>query len=128
MSYFHKRNSSAEEKSQGLEKSAFGIVGLETAFPVLYTYLVKRDIISLEKLIHLMAIAPRQVFGLEGGALEEGQPADLTILDLKAVGTVDPETFLSKGRSTPFAGMKVEGETVRTFVNGTCVYNRETGA
>ncbi|MCI8647589.1 MAG: dihydroorotase [Firmicutes bacterium] len=119
---------SAEEKSQGLEKSAFGIVGLETAFPVLYTYLVKRDIISLEKLIHLMAIAPRQVFGLEGGALEEGQPADLTILDLKAVGTVDPETFLSKGRSTPFAGMKVEGETVRTFVNGTCVYNRETGA
>lgn len=115
---------SAEEKNRGLEKSAFGIVGLETAFAVLYTELVKKGVISLEKLIELMAIRPRQVFGIEGGYLKEGQLADLAVLDLNRAYTVDPRTFLSKGRSTPFAGRQVQGENVMTFVNGKKVWER----
>ena len=115
---------SEEEKSRGLADSAFGIVGLETAFPVLYTFLVKKGILSLETLIERMAIAPRRVFGIEGGYLKEGQIADLAVLDLKASGNVQPERFLSKGRSTPFAGLEVQGENVMTFVNGKQVYSR----
>lgn len=115
---------SEEEKSRGLEKSAFGIVGLETAFPILYTELVKKNVISLEKLIELMAIRPRQVFGIEGGYLKEGQAADLAILDLSKSYTIDPEQFLSKGRSTPFAGWQVQGENTMTFVNGKKVWER----
>lgn len=115
---------SAEEKSRGLEKSAFGIVGLETAFSVLYTELVKKDIISLEKLIQLMAVRPRQIFGIEGGCLKEGQIADLAVLDLSAAYTIDPQTFLSKGHSTPFAGKKVQGENRMTFVNGKKVWEK----
>ncbi|MCQ4638127.1 dihydroorotase [Anaerovorax odorimutans] len=114
-----------EEKSRGLTGSAFGIVGLETAFPVLYTALVKTGKLSLEKLIHLMAVAPRQIFGMEGGFLQEGQVADLTVLDLEDSYRVNPEEFLSKGRSTPFEGMEVTGKTVATFVNGEKVYENK---
>lgn len=113
---------SQEEKSRGLQNSAFGIVGLETAFPVLYTNLVKSGRMTLEQLIHLMAIAPRNVFDLEGGYLREGQLADLAILNLNSSYRIDPQSFLSKGRSTPFAGMDVSGENVMTFVNGKRVW------
>lgn len=115
---------SEEEKSRGLAESAFGIVGLETAFPVLYTFLVKKGVLSLETLIERMAIAPRRVFGMEGGYLREGQVADLAVLDLAARFAIDPRRFLSKGRSTPFAGMEVWGETALTLVNGKIVYSR----
>ena len=115
---------SQEEKSRGLAGSAFGIVGLETAFPVLYTNLVKTGRMSLDKLIYLMAISPRLVFDLEGGYLRDGQLADLAVLDLNSIYQIDPQTFLSKGRSTPFAGMEVTGETVMTFVNGKRVWER----
>ena len=116
---------SQEEKSKGLEGSAFGIVGLETAFPVLYTALVKTGKLSLEQLVYRMAIAPRRLFGIEGGALQEGQIADLAILDLESTYRIDPNSFLSKGRSTPFAGMEVTGKTVATFVNGVNVYENK---
>ena len=115
---------SKEEKSKGLAGSAFGIVGLETAFPVLYTYLVKTGKMTLETLIDRMAIAPRRVFGLEGGALEEGQIADFSVWDLETRSKIDPETFFSKGRSTPFAGMEAAGENRMTFVNGKIVYRK----
>ena len=115
---------SKEEKSKGLAGSAFGIVGLETAFPVLYTYLVKTGKMPLETLIDRMAIAPRRVFGLEGGVLEEGQIADFSVWDLETRSKIDPETFLSKGRSTPFAGMEAVGENRMTFVNGKIVYSK----
>ena len=72
-----------------------------------------------------MAIAPRQVFGIEGGYLEEGQIADVAILDLEKSSIIDPDTFLSKGRSTPFSGMEVRGETVMTLVNGKTAYKRK---
>lgn len=112
----------AEEKSRGLAGSAMGIVGLETAFPLLYKYLVLPGTISLERLFDLMSKNPRRIFGLEGG-VEAGDPADFTVLDLGAQYRVDPETFLSKGRATPFAGWEVQGRAVLTVVGGKEVYD-----
>ena len=99
---------SAEEKSKGLEKSAFGIVGLETAFPLMYTYLVKKGVITLEKLIDLMAFNPRSRFDLplEGA----------TLWDLNAETAIDPARFKSKGRATPFEGWRVCGACTMTIV------------
>lgn len=115
---------SAEEKSRGLAESAFGIVGLETAFPVLYTHLVKAKTITLEKMVELMSMAPRRIFGIEGGYVQEGQLADIAVLDTNRHYTIDTKSFLSKGRSTPFAGMEVWGENRMTFVNGKKVWEK----
>ena len=106
---------SAEEKGRGLEKSAFGIVGIETAFPVLYTHLVKPGIITLEKLIDLLSRNPRERFGIPAGN-------DCTVWNLSKEFTVDPEKFLSMGRATPFAGWKLYGECVLTVCDGKVVY------
>ena len=108
---------SAEEKSKGLEKSAMGVVGLETAFPVLYTYLVKPGVITLEELIALMSEKPGKRFGINT-AIEQGRPADLTVWNLNEEYTVDPGSFLTMGRATPFEGMKVCGKCVMTMVKG----------
>ena len=99
---------SAEEKSRGLEKSAFGIVGLETAFPLLYTYLVKKGVITLEKLIDLMAFAPRERFEIPFGTV------DVTAWDLNAEYTIDPAQFVSMGKATPFEGWSVSGACIST--------------
>lgn len=107
---------SAEEKSRGLKDSLMGVVGLETAFPVLYTKLVKAGIVPLEKLIELMAINPRRRFGLP----ENG---DVCIYDLQSEYTVDPREFKSKGRSTPFDGMTVTGRNLLTVCGGKAVWN-----
>ena len=112
----------AEEKSRGLAGSAMGIVGLETAFPLLYKYLVLPGVITLERLFALMSDNPRRLFALEGG-VEVGDRADFTVLDLGAKYAVDPGTFLSKGRATPFAGWEVQGRAVLTVVGGKEVYN-----
>ena len=112
----------AAEKARGLAGSAMGIVGLETAFPLLYKYLVLKGVITLEKLVALMSANPRRIFALEGG-VEEGNAADFTVLDLGAEYAVDPGTFLSKGRATPFAGWKVQGRAVLTVVGGKEVYD-----
>ena len=106
---------SAEEKSRGLEKSAFGIVGIETAFPILYTYLVKPGILSLDKLLALLCVNPRRRFGLPLGT-------DYSIWDLNAAYPIDPEDFLSKGRATPFAGWQVSGKCIATICDGKLVY------
>ncbi|MBR2100526.1 MAG: dihydroorotase, partial [Eubacterium sp.] len=113
---------SKEEKSKGLSSSAMGIVGLETAFPVLYTKLVKTGIISLEKLIELMSVNPRKIFSLGSGKIEVGQIADLALLDLNKKYTVNPESFLSMGRSTPFEGWEVYGKNILTICEGEIVY------
>ena len=102
---------SEEEKSKGLEKSAFGIVGLETALPVLYTKLVKTGVLTLEKLVDLLCVNPRNRFGIPIGA-------DFTVWDLNEEIEVDPEKFKSLGRSTPFAGEKLFGRCVLTVCNG----------
>lgn len=112
---------SAEEKGRGLEKSLMGIVGLETAFPVLYTHLVLPGVLTLEQLVERMSVRPRQVFGLPGG-LEPGQPADLAVLELTEEYEIDPGTFLSMGRATPFAGWKVRGRNTMTMVEGQIVW------
>ncbi|MBE6760096.1 MAG: dihydroorotase [Ruminococcaceae bacterium] len=114
---------SAEEKSGGLAGSLFGVVGLETAFPVMYTNFVKTGIMSLEQLIGLMSVRPAQRFGA-GCALPigEGRPADLTVFDLGCEYTIDPEQFRSAGRATPFAGEKVFGRCIMTMVKGKKVW------
>ena len=109
---------SAEEKSRGLEKSAFGIVGLETAFPLLYTGLVQRGILGLSQLVDLLTRRPRSRFGLPGS---DG----FSIWDLNAAETVDPDAFLSKGRATPFAGRPVSARCLLTVYKGNVIYNAE---
>ncbi len=106
---------SPEEKSRGLEGSAFGIVGLETAFPLLYTGLVRRGILSLDRLVELMAVAPRKRFGLPLGA-------DFCVWDLDEVSRIDPADFLSQGKATPFEGWEVFGKCVLTVMDGHPVY------
>ena len=112
---------SAEEKSRGLEKSAMGIVGIETAFPVLYTELVLKGVISVERLVELLAINPRKRFGI-GGGTDEGESADFTVIDLEEEYEINPEEFYSKGRATPFTGKKVRGKVLHTFVGGKKVF------
>ncbi len=111
----------AEEKSRGLAGSAMGIVGLECAFPLLYTYLVKPGMLTLERLVELMSLNPRRIFGL-GGGLQAGQPADFTVMDLGAEYEIDPAAFLSMGHATPFAGWRVGGRTMLTVVDGREAY------
>lgn len=113
---------SAEEKSQGLEKSAMGVVGIETAFGVLYTRLVKTGFISLEKLIYMMSVKPREIFSLDGGQIKEGQVADLALLDLDKEWVVNPDEFVSMGRATPFKDWKLQGKNVLTICKGEVVY------
>jgi len=111
----------AEEKSRGLHGSAMGIVGLETAFPVLYTKLVRTGVITLERLTWLMSESPRKRFRL-GGSLVEGQSADLAVFDTENEYSIDPSGFLSKGRSTPFEGWKVYGKCILTLYKGEKVW------
>ena len=112
---------SAEEKAKGLEKSAMGVVGLETSFAVCYTHLVKPGILTLEQLIEKMSIAPGRRFGI-GTEIEEGQPADLCAFALNEQYTVEPDRFASMGRATPFAGQKLFGVCKYTIVNGGIVW------
>ena len=107
---------SAEEKSRGLEKSAMGIVGIETAFPILYTRLVKTGILSLEKLVKLMCDAPRERFDIRSDV-------GFTVFDLGREYEIDPSEFLSMGRATPFKGEKVFGRCLATVYNGEIVYS-----
>ncbi len=115
---------SAEEKSRGLERSAMGVVGIETSFAVIYTKLVKQGVISLEKAVDVLAEAPRRIFNL-GGGLQEGEAADIAVFDLEKEFTVDPSTFLSKGQSTPFEGWQLQGECCLTLVDGRVAYERK---
>ena len=108
---------SQEEKSRGLEKSAFGIVGIETAFQLLYTHLVKKNIISLEKLIELLAVNPRKRFGIE-------YDNSFTVWDLDKKTVINPSEFLSMGKATPFEGEEVFGECELTVCNGNTAYKK----
>ena len=116
---------SREEKARGLEKSAMGVVGLETSFAASYTALVQTGILPLGKLVDLMHGAPMRRFGC-GTELAEGQPADLTAFDLTKTYTVDPETFLTMGRATPFAGRALTGVCKLTMIGGEPVWKEET--
>lgn len=113
---------SAEEKSRGLENSAFGVVGLETSFAACYTGLVKTGKMSLEQLVFLMHTAPQDRFEI-GTDIEEGEPADLAVFDLEAKFTVNPEEFLSMGRATPFEGHELYGKCLMTICGGEIVWS-----
>lgn len=115
---------SLEEKSLGFASSLNGVVGLETAFPALYTRLVLPGLVPLERLLDAMCHAPRRRFGIPGG-LSPGDAADLAVLDLAAERVVNPSEFLSMGRSTPFEGMALRGEAVLTMVAGEVVWRKE---
>jgi len=106
---------SAEEKSKGLEGSAFGIVGIETAFPILYTYLVEPGILSMDRLVELLCIKPRERFRIPLGK-------DFSIWDLNREYEINPEEFLSLGKATPFTGWKVRGKCLATVCDGKIVY------
>ena len=108
---------SAEEKARGLEKSAMGVVGIETAFPLLYTHLVKPGLMTLERLVELMAVNPRKRFSIP-------MTEDFSVWDLSKEYTIDPEDFVSKGRATPFAGWTVSGENLMTIVGGKIVWQK----
>ena len=110
-----------EEKSKGLKNSLMGVVGLETAFPIVYTELVRKGIITLEKAMELLNGNAIERFGI-GSEIAAGKPADLTVFDLNEEYVIDPKDFLSKGKSTPFTGRKVFGKCLMTMVNGEIVY------
>lgn len=112
---------SAEEKGRGLEKSLMGVVGLETAFPVLYTELVTKNIITLERLVELMSFKPKERFGID-------TENDFAVFDISEAYKIDPENFLSMGRATPFAGREVFGRCLLTVHNGKVVYKAEDRA
>ena len=113
---------SAEEKSKGILHSAFGIVGLECAFPVLFSSLVRYKIMPMEKLLQVMAINPRKRFGLPGGILEDGAPADIAVIDTATRYTIDAASFRSMGHATPFDGREVTGKILMTICGGEIVY------
>lgn len=114
---------SAEEKAKGMQLAPFGIVGFETAFPLLYTKFVATGRWSLQMLVNRMTSDPAKVFGLNSGKLEVGAPADITVVDLEKEKEVDPEQFASKGRNTPFTGWKLKGWPTATVVQGTVVWS-----
>jgi dihydroorotase len=112
---------SAEEKSKGLEKSAMGVVGLETSLAAVYTHMVKLGHISFPRMLEMMALEPRKLFGFRGGILP-GNRADLAIVDFDRVVKVDSTSFLSKGKSTPFDGTTLFGKVMMTIAGGKTVY------
>ncbi|MBY0120765.1 dihydroorotase [Bacillus sp. S/N-304-OC-R1] len=108
----------AEDKAEGMQLAPFGIVGLETAFPLLYTHFVEKGIFTLKQLIDYLTIKPAEAFGLDLGKIEVGADADLVLLDLNRTEKINPEQFLSKGRNTPFGGWECKGWPALTMVNG----------
>lgn len=112
---------SPEEKSKGLEHSAMGISGLETAFPVLYTYLVMSGKVSLQRILEALTSSPRKAFGLPP-VFEEGAAADIAIIDTRTEFTIDSSRFLSLGHSTPFEGKRVQGKVLMTLKDGVAVW------
>jgi dihydroorotase len=114
----------AEEKANGLARAPFGIVGLETAFPLLYTKLVLTGELTLAELVTKMTSKPAEIFGLPYGRLAEGAVADITVIDLDEERTIDPEQFASKGKNTPFAGWVCKGWPTLTMAEGKIVYQQ----
>jgi dihydroorotase len=113
-----------EEKNEGIKLAPFGIVGLETAFPLLYTHFVLKNIISLEQLIEFLTKKPVESFSLPFGKIEVGAPADIVLLNLDEEKAIDPQEFLSKGKNTPFAGWNCKGWPEMTIASGEVVWEK----
>lgn len=116
----------AEEKALGIERAPFGITGLETAFPLLYTNFVETNILTLAQLVDFLTVKPAETFGLDSGRLQVGKKADITIVNLEEEQEIDPATFVSKGKNTPFGGWKCKGWPVMTLVGGKIAWQKES--
>lgn len=114
----------AEEKAEGMQLAPFGIVGLETAFPLLYTHFVLTKKFTLKQLVDFLTIEPVKAFGLTGGVLKVGEIADITVVDLETEAAIDPSEFLSKGKNTPFTGWNCKGWPTLTIVDGNIVWEK----
>ncbi len=112
-----------EEKETGFEQATFGIVGLETAFALGYTELVRKDVLTPFGLIERMSVGPAKILGMDRGMIAPGKAADLAIIDVLEEYAIDPSAFFTKGRNTPFAGRKVYGRVMTTIVGGEVIYN-----
>lgn len=119
---------SEEEKAKGMELAPFGIVGFETAFPLLYTKFVQTGRWTLQMLVDRLTSDPAKVFRLATGRLEQGAPADITLIDLETKQTVDPATFATKGKNTPFTNWTLQGWPQTTIVDGQVVWSQEATA
>lgn len=115
----------SEEKAEGMTLAPFGIVGLETAFPLMYTHFVETGKLSLKSLIEFMTEKPAEAFGLPYGTLQVGSIADITLIDLETEDKIDPATFASKGKNTPFTGWSCKGWPVMTMAEGKMVWQKE---
>ncbi|MGM9928928.1 MAG: dihydroorotase [Bacillus sp. (in: firmicutes)] len=115
----------AEEKAEPIQLAPFGIVGLETAFPLLYTHFVEKGVITLEQLLSFLTNKPSEAFNLPFGVLEEGKVADVVLLDLNEEKAIDVNEFASKGKNTPFGGWNCKGWPVLTMVEGKVVWQKE---
>lgn len=116
---------SKEEKAAGIKRAPFGIVGLETAFPLLYTHLVKKGVLTLKQLVDFLTVKPAETFRLPYGKLEEGSTADITVINLEKEEAINPEQFLSKGKNTPFADWKCTGWPTLTVFEGQIVWEKQ---
>ena len=114
----------ADEKEMDFSDAPFGIVGLETAVPLALDRLVHGRVIGLMQLVRLMSTRPAEIFNLPGGSLREGAPADITVLDLRALRSVDSASFQSRANNTPFSGMRLKGWPAATIVGGEIVWQR----
>ncbi|UGB32599.1 dihydroorotase [Metabacillus sp. B2-18] len=114
----------AEEKAEGMQLAPFGIVGLETAFPLLYTHFVLTKKFTLKQLVDFLTIQPAKAFGLSGGVLEVGAAADITVVDLETESSINPSEFLSKGKNTPFTGWTCKGWPTTTIVDGNIIWEK----
>ncbi len=116
---------SLEEKQQSMKKAPFGVVGMETAFALAVTELVKKGHLSMSQLVSRMSMAPAQILGIPKGTLKEGSPADIVIAETEQEYEINPDHFFSKGRNTPFAGKRVYGTVCCTIVDGTVIYEKQ---
>ncbi len=114
----------SEEKAEGFQLAPFGIVGLETAFPLLYTHFVETNIMTLKQLVDFLTVKPAEAFGLPYGELKVGAAADLVVIDLDEMKEINPEEFLSKGKNTPFAGWSCKGWPTLTIAKGKIVWEK----
>ncbi len=114
----------ADEKAVDFDGAPFGVVGLETAASLVHDRLVSRGRLAMDRFVALFSAGPAKAFGLPGGTLAVGSPADVTVFDPNLRGKVDPQRFVSRGRSTPFAGWELSGAPVATIVAGTVVWQR----
>lgn len=111
-----------DEKRRGFRSAPFGITGLETSAALAYTELVKPGILTLMQMAEKMSFNPAKILKINAGSLREGMPADIAVFDFENEYTIDPKTFVSKGKNTPFAGKKVFGKTIYTLTDGNVVW------